>query len=645
MIPWAFFLILAAGLTAYSFWIYLRVDLLVPIARWLALLRAAVLVTVLTLLFDLRLPMDGMDGIGGVSKQWVLLDASLSMGALSADGVSPWVAASARARELESNGWSLVTFGGDPPGGARPTDSAPTDLASMLAPALDRAAEAGARHVVVLSDLRFEDAVAARSALETLPIDVDFESFGDAVLNAGVARLDVPDFSRPDESVTAQIEVYGGRGRDSLTVEIFEEDESVATLRVAAPLPGLRRRVSVVLLPPTTTGRVRYSAVVSMEDDAFPADDTAVDYAAVGHQEGALVLVSLVPDWEPRYLLPVLQEVTGLPAVGFLRAGPNRFVQAGRAIDRGGPVDSTVVRRAVTDAVLLVVHGLGGDLDPWARALVTRPGRKVLMARDASGADLAGVTAGAARPGEWYVSADIPQSPIAGSLSGVELQGLPPLTDILVTTEPGALAPLLLQLRGAGSPEAALYLGDRPSGRVAIALASGFWRWASRERGREPYRRLWSGVVGWLLADQAVSAAEPRPLEWVVARGDPVVWSIPADRAESHIVVRLRDSTVVDTFVAGGGTLATGVLGPGVYSYAVESSTGDTLGAGRFDVAEATEEMLPVAEPPRGPVQRAAVVSVGGGGGRPFRTLQWPYLLVITLLCIEWISRRRSGLR
>ena len=642
MIRWAFFVILAACLIAYSLWIYLRVDLAVPIARWLALVRAAVLVTVLTLLFDPRLP---MEGIGGVSTQWALLDASISMGALGADSASPWVAASARARELEANGWTVVTFGGDAPASTHQTDAAPTELASLLAPALHRAAEAGARHVVVLSDLRFEDAVAVRSALQTLPLDVDFERFGGAVSNAGVARLDVPDFSGPDESITAEVEVYGGRVGDSLRVEIFEEDESVATLRIAAPLPGLRRRASVILSRPNATGRVRYSAVVSVEDDAFPADDRAVDYAAVGHQEGALVLVSLVPDWEPRYLLPVLQEVTGLPAVGYLRAGPNRFVQAGRAIDRGRPVDSTVVRRAVTDAALVVVHGLGGDLDPWARALVIRPGRKVLMARDASGASLAGVTVVAARGGEWYASADIPPSPIAGSLSGVELQGLPPLTDVLVTAETAALAPLLLQLRGAGSPEAALYLGDRPSGRVAIALASGFWRWASRERGREPYRRLWSGVVGWLLADQVVSAAEPRPVQWVVARGEPVVWSIPADSAESHIIVRSRESTVVDTVVAGGGTLATGVLEPGAYTYLVESSTGDTLGAGRFDVAEATEEMLPVAESPPQPVRRAAVVGVDGGGGRPFRTLPWPYLLIITLLCVEWISRRRSGLR
>jgi hypothetical protein len=31
--------------------------------------------------------------------------------------------------------------------------------------------------------------------------------------------------------------------------------------------------------------------------------------------------------------------------------------------------------------------------------------------------------------------------------------------------------------------------------------------------------------------------------------------------------------------------------------------------------------------------------------GTPLRTRPWPYLLVIGLLCGEWIGRRRSGLR
>ena len=31
--------------------------------------------------------------------------------------------------------------------------------------------------------------------------------------------------------------------------------------------------------------------------------------------------------------------------------------------------------------------------------------------------------------------------------------------------------------------------------------------------------------------------------------------------------------------------------------------------------------------------------------GRPLRAFAWPYLLLLALLCAEWVFRRRSGLR
>ena len=76
MIRWLLFLALAGGVTAYSFWIYLKVDLGVSAARRLALVRATALITVLVLLFDARLP---SGSVGGPPARWVLLDASLSM--------------------------------------------------------------------------------------------------------------------------------------------------------------------------------------------------------------------------------------------------------------------------------------------------------------------------------------------------------------------------------------------------------------------------------------------------------------------------------------------------------------------------------------------------------------------------------------
>ena len=649
MIRWILFLALAAGLVAYSFWVYLSVELMVPRARWLAAARALALLVLLALLFDVRLP-----GSGDASDQrWVLLDASLSMGAESPGGAA-WDAALARANELADDGWRIVPFGGSAASlDAGIEEAGPVGTSSRLVPALQRAAESGVGSVRVLSDLRLDDQVAVRAVLAALPLEVGFERFGGEVVNAGVSALDVPDLVRPEGSVTAEVEVHA-TGGDSLTVRVFEEDRQVAEVRIAAPSPGLRSRVPIDLPTPTDQGRVRYTASVALDGDGFSSDDAAVRYASVGHEEGALVLVSLRPDWEPRHLLPVLQEVTGLPAIGYLRVGPETFVPMGRALARGAPVDSAAARRAAADASILVLHGIGGALDAWARDLVARPGRKIVVPVDAQGARLAGVPSGDPRAGEWYASADVPTSPIAGALSGLTLQGLPPLSSVLLPDDPaGVRGALLVQLRGVGAPEAALHLDDRDDGRVAVLLASGLWRWAAREDGREAYRRVWSGVAGWLLADRAVSASEVRPTAWVVGRDTPVSWSVPADSAQLRLVVTSTDSVaagaadsiVVDTTVTGGAGISTGVLPPGAYRYVVTDEGGSLVGEGRFDVAAATGELIPPAEEPE-PAAGAGLPVVGAEApGRPLRTRPWPYLLVIGLLCGEWIVRRRSGLR
>jgi len=640
------FLVLAGALTTYAFWIYLRVELAVPAARRLAIIRAVTLVLVLLLLFDPRLPTNGP---GGDSGRWVLLDASLSMTAAATDGRSPADVAAARAADLQGDGWRVVRFG---TGTVLPLSNAEvpgsTGLVSELAPVLRTVAEAGAREVRVLSDLRFTDGVAIQTTVETLPITVAFEDLSRPTSNTGVARFSVTDVLQPDESPSAEIEVFGGSPGDSITVEIFEEDQLVARVAAMAPAPGLRATTSVALPVAAESGRRRYRARLTgggETSDGFPSDDEAVTYANIGHQAGALVLVSAVPDWEPRYLLPVLEDVTGLPSVGYLRVGSDRFVRLGSGSERGLTVDSATVRRAAADAALLVLHGLGGDVDPWMAAIAGRPGRRLVLPSNADGAAAVGLRTAEPAAGEWYASPDVPTSPIAGALAGVDLQGLPPLSGVMVPEVRSSLPPLNVQLRGAGAPESAFGLVDRTDGRVAVALASEFWRWAMREHGREPYRRVWSGVVGWLLADEQVAAAEPRPSEWVVARGDDVSWSLAGDSTALQLLVRNGDGIVTDTIVAGGGSATTDPLEAGPYDYAVVDPEGDTVSSGRFDVAEGSLEMLPTSAAPELPVQASGLSGIGDDPGRPIRTSPWPYLLIIMLLCGEWIVRRRSGLR
>lgn len=638
------FLILAGALTTYSFWIYHRIELAVPAARRLAIVRSVTLVLVLLLLFDPRLP---MSTTGGGSGRWILLDASLSMTATGADDTTPSAGARARAQELKDQGWTVVQFGN-----GRVTTHADGDgsthdgLVSELAPVLRTAAESGAREVRVLSDMRFTDRVAIQATLEELPVSVEFEDMSRTTWNAGIGRLTVTDVRQPSDRPNAEIEVFGGVPGDSLAVEIYEEDQLVARVAAVAPAAGLRATASIELPAASESGRRRYVARVAGEsDDGFASDDEAVTYANIGYEAGALVLVSAVPDWEPRYLLPVLADVTGLPSAGYLRVGPDRFVTLGAASDRGVPVDSATVRRAAADAALLVMHGLSSDTEPWMTTITGRAGRRLVLPSDAAGAAAVGLVTGGPEGGEWYASPDVPTSPIAGALAGVDLQGLPPLSGVMIPEVRSSLPPLQVQLRGAGTPESAFGLVDRDDGRVAVALASGFWRWAMRQQGHEAYRRIWSGVAGWLLADEQVVAAEPRPSEWVFARGEEVAWSVGGDSMSLRIIVEGVSGVVTDTTLQGGASTTTPALAPGAYGYVVEAERGDTISSGRFDVAEGSLEMLPAAEVPELPLELNTVADMGDRLGRPIRTSPWPYLLLIMLLCGEWVVRRRSGLR
>lgn len=636
----ALFLILAVLAAGYAYWVYMRVELAVRAGRRLAALRAASLLLILLLLFDPRLP----GGLAvGSSSRWVLLDVSLSM-------AEAWPDAWARAAELEGDGWTVVGFGDGLVGMDTSGDTRePLALRTLLSEALERAAEAGVGEVAVLSDLRFEDPVQVRAAIASLPMDVSFEAMGTASVNAGVGNLHVPDALRPSEVRVATMDVYGS-GADSVDLEVREEGRWVAALRLALPAPGFRQPVEIELPPPGGEGRLRYTASVTIPGDGFSSDDTAVDYATVGHEEGALVLLSLRPDWEVRYLLPVLQQVTGLSARGYLRVGPDRFASMGRAVDRTTTLDSAAVRAAVGDAAFLVIHGVEGGVDPWARALVQRAGgRTLFFPVDARGADLIGVSTAASRDGEWYAAQDLPASPLAGELAGVRLQGLPPLTGVLpLGGGVDGEVPLRLQLAGMGNGEAALLLRRTRRGRQAVALASGFWRWAARAgEGRGAYRSLWSGVAGWLLAeDGAGPSQEPRPTKWVYERGEGAAFRLPGDSTVSLRVQIDRDGVVVlDSTFSAGGTADIGTLEPGLYAYQVLDGAGGVVSAGRFDVATRTDEMLParfVAEEGEGtPGTRGVTES----RGRPLRTMWWPYLLIIALLCMEWVARRRAGLR
>jgi len=642
------FIALSGALVMYPYWVYRRIELPITSSRWLALIRASVFVMLLALLFDFQIPVG--DSSNPTGEGWVFLDASISMLA-GEDELTAWDRAIERSKELIEEGWRVFTFGEVVnPFTLNETDSGfrPQDVNTLLAPALKYAAEGGVRSVRVLSDLRIEDRVALYATLEQLPLDVTYEDFGDSVRNGGISAFEVEDAVLPGSTILGQIEMHG-LGADSAELTIRAEGAEVVSLKVDLPETGLANLLEVPIVVPNVEGRVRYTAHLQVDGDVFRSDDEAVAYGIVGNEENAVVLVSLKPDWEPRYLLSVLGDVTGLPVIGYLRTGPDKFVSLGKALTRSIPVDTSTVRRAVDGATLVVLHGLNGNSDPWTLGLLEKSMRAILLPADSSGAAVAGLDTEVSRGGEWYVSGDLSPSPLSGELAGTTFLGLPPLTDLLIPLnreETQTRSPVHVQLRGTGASEAVLYLDDGGPNRRVFGLASGFWRWAAREgEGEETYRRLWSGVTGWLFADEKSVAHEPRPTKWVFRRKEPVTWIVPGDSTIINLRLMKNDSLLIDTVMVGGTNPSSGTLPPGLYHYRFGRPSGELIGEGRFDVEMISGEMIPSSEEPEVPKSTAVMVAGDERSERPIRTYPWPYLLVIILLCTEWIIRRRTGLR
>ena len=670
-LSWLAFVILVAGAGGFATWIYVRRELPIPGRRLLGTIRASILVLVLLLLWDLRLP--GGPRSGGADGSWVLLDVSTSMSAGAAAGGSAdaaaggsadaatgganWVSALERAEELAEGGAQVLLFGETPR--VVSFDSLdtllPLESASRLAPALARAAEAGATDVTVLSDLRLDDPVEAELSLGRSPFGVQIEGSGAPVRNAGVARFELPTRAESGTPLSVGIALFseGTEPGDTIQVEVWEEERLVASAGVLAVEPGLLATATIRLPPPRDTGWLRYRLLASLPGDRFEADDAKSAFTEVDPAEGGLVLLSLQPDWEPRFLLPVLSQVTGLDSNGFLSLSGGRYLRLGSGSQVGPPVDEAEVRGALSRADFVVLHGLGAGAPDWVRTTLDEAPRSIVFPSDPPGALASGVEARAHLDGEWYATPDLPPSPLAASLSGADLTGLPPLTAILPRRTPGTVpTPIPLQRQGSGPMEAAVVLDETRGRRRAVVLASGFWRWAFREGpDREVYRRLWAGVAGWLLASAPQDGATPvRPEKRVWSSGEPMAWRAPGlIGGNVRLALSLGDSVVLDTSVVvdGAGRARTRALPVAEYSYRITRPGEDgSIGTGRIESEDHTLELL------RRPVDLSLAESDAAEGvptrvrlGPPLRTHPGPYLLILVLLSAEWIGRRRGGLR
>lgn len=649
MIPALAVLLLAGG---FCCWVYYRREFAVRGRLLLTLARALAVAAVAAVLWNPDVSTSSLDA---APARWAILDVSPSMAALDDAGVPVGESAAARAQVLAAGG-ARVLRAGD--GGAE----------SRLASAVATAVEAGAQEVVLVTDLRVADPVAVAAQARRLGVGLSVDSGVPAAApNLGLSRFVLPASVEQGRPVEGRIEVSGFSSESPavagrpVAVVVSVDGSPRRTVELLLPAGGGTSSAEFALDAPLPPGPRRVEARLQHED-AFPFDDRRIRIVNVGAAEPGVLLASFAPGWEPRFLLPVLAQATGLPVRGYLRAGPGRFqpMTSDGAAPPVGPVDEAALARLARRAEVVVAMGVDGSAMEFLRRAAPRARRVLVFPVDGPGSTAGGVAAGDPQEGEWYVSA-LPPSPIAGELGGFAFERLPPLSGAMPLLDQDGSAALEVRRGAAGEPQPALVLrrdGDR---RTAVALAQGFWRWAFRDgEPAESYRRLWAAVAGWMISGpELAGGAGVRPAAAVVAQTAPVAWTARGHEGGDVrlIVADSAGASVLDSTVAvpASGAFATPPLPPGPYRFRVdplseqapvgEAPQSADTSSGVFEVESYSGDMT------RRPVNSSELTVAPVRGrmdrrrSRPLRTSPWPYLVVLAALCCEWTGRRRAGLR
>ncbi|MGH7664994.1 MAG: hypothetical protein ACRENI_11965 [Gemmatimonadaceae bacterium] len=592
-----------------------------------AALRAIAVALVVALLLDAPV------GRAHLPPTLVALDVSASW--LRAGGDSAWAAARRRALQLSPG--PVLLFGDSLRAGTPPL--LPSDHATRMRGVVDRALAEG-RPLALITDGEAEDAGAAAELPDRSRVEVFARP---PARDVAIASLVVPRAAVGGDTVEATVAILSGAGGSAAgNLVVRVGDRRTASVEIDSLGPFAERVLTLALPIPSDEGALMVRAVISAVADREPRNDTLATTIDVS-QAATVVFVSTSPDYDARYVLGVLRGALSLPTRGFLRVAAGEWRQDGSL----APVPEAAVRASLRDAPVAIIHGDSSVFGP--PRVVTRGALALLSPPDE-------------RTGDWYVIG-APPSPLSAALASIPWDSLPPIEVApALGADPGGVAEsndawvVIHTARGRRFDRRPAIIGTARPRRVITVGAAGFWRW--RFRGgvsADAFTALWGTIFDWLAEERGRIPALV-PADGMVRAGEAVRWRRSAG-VDSVATIELRRrgapggvDSVTLRFERGASVAESEALQPGVYDVRNTDAAETTV-----SVSEASASVLVVNQSPEwlprratlraGPVRggKSGVAIAGEAPGS--RQRWWLYALPLLLLALEWVCRRRLGLR
>ena len=225
----------------------------------------------------------------------------------------------------------------------------PRDVATRALPLAERALAVG-RPLVLITDGELDDP----ATLSSLPAGSRVEVLAHPpVIDAAVIALDAPRAVVAGDTLEARVTVRAGalavRG---VTLSLVAGTQTIATLPIDSLSAGLERTLTMRGRIDGAVRSVALAAVVSAAGDAEHRNDTLATAVQVAPAAGA-VLASTSPDFDARFLIPVLRGAVALPTRAYYRVAPGMWRQDGTL----AAVSEASVRAALAEAPLAILHG------------------------------------------------------------------------------------------------------------------------------------------------------------------------------------------------------------------------------------------------------------------------------------------------